>query len=68
MKNILTKLGLLFSSKQANGVIEKGIEVTGKNLLHKKIFKIVIAVILAILLIAGSIESDVFINLIKEIL
>ena len=43
-------------------------ELTAKNLMYKKIFKIIVISIISILLLANSIDSEVFIKLLEEIL
>ena len=68
MKLLLTKLGSLFTSKKGGEIIEKGIELTAKNLKYKKIFKISILVVLGILLLAGAISPQVFVELIDELM
>ena len=65
---LLLKLGSFFTSKKGSKIIEKGMEVTGKNLLYKKIFKISILVVLGILLLAGTINVEVFVELIDELM
>ncbi len=68
MKKLITKLGLFFTSDKGGKVVNKGMELTAKNLLYKKIFKVVIIALLSILLIANSIDSDVFIELLESVL
>ena len=68
MKKLITKLGLFFTSDNGGKVVEKGIELTAKNLLYKKIFKIIIISIISILLLANSIDSEVFLTLLESIL
>tara|TARA_R110000737_G_scaffold86846_1_gene119535 strand:- start:2634 stop:2840 length:207 start_codon:yes stop_codon:yes gene_type:complete len=68
MKNILLKLGTLFTSKKGGDIIEKGMELTADNLKYKKIVKVSILVILGILLLAGTISPDAFMKLIEELL
>ena len=68
MKKLITKLGLFFTSDKGGKVVEKGIELTAKNLLYKKIFKIIVISIISILLLANSIDSEVFLTLLESIL
>ncbi len=68
MKKLITKLGLFFTSDKGGKVVNKGMELTAKNLLYKKIFKVVIIALLSILLLANSIDSDVFIELLESVL
>jgi len=68
MKKLITKLGLFFTSDKGGKVVNKGMELTAKNLLYKKIFKIIIVALLSILLLANSIDSDVFIKLLESVL
>ncbi len=68
MKKLITKLGLFFTSDKGGKVVNKGMELTAKNLLYKKIFKVVIVALLSILLLANSIDSDVFIELLESVL
>jgi len=68
MKKLITKLGLFFTSDKGGKVVNKGMELTAKNLLYKKIFKVVIVALLSILLLANSIDSDVFIKLLESVL
>ena len=68
MKKLITKLGLFFTSDKGGKVVNKGMELTAKNLLYKKIFKVTIIALLSILLLANSIDSDVFIELLESIL
>ena len=62
---IINKIGGLFKSGK---LVEKGMDLTAKNLKHRKIFKISVIVILGILLLAGAIESEVFIDLLESVL
>tara|TARA_R110001632_G_scaffold40217_1_gene100635 strand:+ start:443 stop:649 length:207 start_codon:yes stop_codon:yes gene_type:complete len=68
MKKLITKLGLFFTSDKGGKVVEKGIELTAKNLMYKKIFKIIVISIISILLLANSIDSEVFLTLLESIL
>ena len=68
MKKLITKLGLFFTSDKGGKIVNKGMELTAKNLLYKKIFKVVIIALLSILLLANSIDSDVFIELLESVL
>lgn len=68
MKKLITKLGLFFTSDKGGKVVNKGMELTAKNLLYKKIFKVVIVALLSILLLANSIDSEVFIELLESVL
>jgi len=68
MKKLITKLGLFFTSDKGGKVVNKGMELTAKNLLYKKIFKIIIVALLSILLLANSIDSEVFIELLESVL
>jgi len=68
MKKLITKLGLFFTSDKGGKVVNKGMELTAKNLLYKKIFKVVIIALLSILLLANSIDSEVFIELLESVL
>jgi len=68
MKKLITKLGLFFTSDKGGKVVNKGMELTAKNLLYKKIFKIIIVALLSILLLANSIDSEVFIKLLESVL
>jgi|SaaInlV_125m_DNA_1040241.scaffolds.fasta_scaffold00836_5 hypothetical protein len=65
---LLSKLGGLFKSDKGSKLIDKGMDLTATNLKHRKIFKISVLVILAILLLAGAIEGDVFIDLVNPVL
>ena len=62
---ILSKIGGIFKSGK---LVEKGMDLTAENLKHRKIFKVSVIVILGVLLLAGAIESDVFINLLESVL
>ena len=62
---IINKIGGLFKSGK---LVEKGMDLTSENLKHRKIFKISVIVILGILLLAGAIESQVFIDLLESVL
>ena len=62
---IINKIGGLFKSGK---LVEKGMDLTSENLKHRKIFKISVIVILGILLLAGAIESEVFIDLLESVL
>lgn len=68
MKKLITKLGLFFTSDKGSKVVNKGMELTAKNLLYKKIFKVTIIALLSILLLANSIDSEVFIKLLESVL
>ena len=68
MKKLITKLGLFFTSDKGGKVVNKGMELTAKNLLYKKIFKVIIVALLSILLLANSIDSEVFIELLESVL
>ena len=68
MKKIITKLGLFFTSDKGSKIVGKGIELTAKNLMYKKIFKIIVISIISILLLANSIDAEVFIKLLESIL
>lgn len=68
MKKLITKLGLFFTSDKGSKIVGKGMELTAKNLLYKKIFKVIVISIISILLLANSIDSEVFIKLLEEIL
>ena len=68
MKKLITKLGLFFTSDKGGKVVEKGIELTAKNLMYKKIFKIIVISIISILLLANSIDAEVFVKLLESIL
>ena len=68
MKKLITKLGLFFTSDKGGKIVNKGMELTAKNLLYKKIFKVVIIALLSILLLANSIDSVVFIELLESVL
>ena len=68
MKKLITKLGLFFTSDKGSKIVGKGMELTAKNLMYKKIFKIITISIISILLFANSIDSEVFIKLLEEIL
>ena len=68
MKKLIAKLGLLFTSPKAGKIVEKGMSLTATNLLYKKVFKIIIIAIISILLLANSIDSEVFIELLESIL
>ena len=65
---ILNKLGGLFKSDKGGKLIDKGMELTATNLKYKKIFKVSVLIILGVLLLSGALESDVFIDLLKDIL
>ena len=68
MKKLITKLGLFFTSDKGGKVVEKGIELTAKNLMYKKVFKIITISIISILLLANSIDAEVFVKLLESIL
>ena len=68
MKKLITKLGLFFTSDKGGKVVNKGMELTAKNLMYKKIFKIIVISIISILLLANSIDAEVFIKLLESIL
>ena len=68
MKKLITKLGLFFTSDKGSEVVNKGMELTAKNLMYKKIFKIIVISIISILLLANSIDAEVFIKLLESIL
>lgn len=68
MKKLITKLGLFFTSDKGGKVVNKGMELTAKNLMYKKIFKIIVISIISILLLANSIDAEVFIELLESIL
>jgi len=68
MKKLIAKLGLLFTSPKTKAIVEKGMSLTATNLLYKKVFKIIIISIISILLLANSIDSEVFIELLESIL
>ena len=42
MKKLITKLGLFFTSDKCGKIVGKGMELTAKNLMYKKIFKIIV--------------------------
>ena len=65
---LLSKLGSLFTSKKGGEIVEKGMELTANNLKHKRLFKVSVLVILGILLLAGLISSDIFLQLVESIL
>ena len=68
MKNLITKLGLFFTSDKGSKIVGKGMELTAKNLMYKRIFKIIVISIISILLLANSIDTEVFIELLESIL
>tara|TARA_R110000764_G_scaffold119392_1_gene207114 strand:- start:1037 stop:1243 length:207 start_codon:yes stop_codon:yes gene_type:complete len=68
MKKLITKLGLFFTSDKGGKIVGKGMELTAKNLMYKKIFKIIVISIISILLLANSIDTEVFIELLESIL
>ena len=68
MKKLITKLGLFFTADKGSKVVNKGMELTAKNLMYKKIFKIIVISIISILLLANSIDAEVFIKLLESIL
>ena len=68
MKKLITKLGLFFTSDKGSKIVGKGMELTAKNLLYKKIFKVIVISIISILLLANSIDTEVFIELLESIL
>jgi hypothetical protein len=68
MKKLITRLGLFFTSDKGSKVVNKGMELTAKNLMYKKIFKIIVISIISILLLANSIDAEVFIKLLESIL
>lgn len=65
---LLSKLGGLFKSDKGGKLIDKGMDLTATNLKYNKIFKISVLVILGVLLLAGVLSTDNFMELLDSVL
>jgi len=57
-------LGNLFN-KKGGDIIEKGMDLTADNIKSKRTFKIILISVLGVLLLAGGLQSEDFMLLIK---
>ena len=65
---LLSKLGGFFKSDKGGKLIDKGMDLTATNLKYNKIFKISVLVILGVLLLAGVLSTDNFMELLDSVL